>query len=200
MSNSAHSSARGSARDSALHIEVIWGWFNGDEDDVAWEIFSTIDQAERRFHEIAPRAIWAKLVVIPRRQTDDKDAPAFPLILEPYLEADRIDSRKRTIRDIETLRDDWADALLHQFPSLYHETPTLLPTDCVPGTPAKVEVMRQRAALGQSPFHENDAADLLGVQRGQDEHRRNGRHSFHDIRSAKKKDEAKDKAKKDEAA
>lgn len=34
------------------------------------------------------------------------------------------------------------------------------PTSCSPGSPEKIEVMRQRVSRGESPFHEGDAIKL----------------------------------------
>lgn len=172
MSSSAHSSAH------ALHVEVIWGWFNGDEECVAWKSFTTLKGAQRRYSAVKDRALWCQLRKITKILKESKADDDAQVVAEVLLASDKFESRSLSDQDAQDLAHGWAAELLKRFPRLYYSSPPLTPTPFIPGTPSKVEEMRRRRARGQELFHKDDASDLVGIARIQDAERRNGRHSF----------------------
>lgn len=75
------------------------------------------------------------------------------------------------------LMADWIQLLWMRFPQLYYSTRPTEARPSLPGTPGKIEVMRERAAKRQDLFHPDDPLDLDGLSR--EEHvERNGRLAF----------------------
>lgn len=166
------------AGSKSVTYEVLWGWFLGDQECLAWKSFTTLRGAQRRYRAVKDIALWCqlrRLTKVLKESKADEDAQVIPEIL---LATDKFDSKGLSDQDAQDLVAGWAAELLKQFPRLYYSSPALTPTPFIPATPEKVDEMRRRRARGQDLFHKDDASDLVGVARIHDAKRRNGRHSF----------------------
>jgi hypothetical protein len=74
------------------------------------------------------------------------------------------DLRGARLTTVEAIYSFWLAYFLESLPGEYRDKPAApMPTGYIPGTAAKIEVMRRRVAEGFSPLHKDDSPELAGI-------------------------------------